>query len=93
MSNLVNFKISSVLNNKSFKISAYTENQLNVLDNKINISNLKKQFLHVRDINFPTFQSSEVTLVIGTNYADFLIYKDFRVGKDREPLAVEILLG
>ena len=93
MSSLVNFKISSVLNNKSFKISAYTENQLNVLDNKINISNLKKQFLHVHDINFPTFQSSEVTLVIGTNYVDFLIQKDFRVGKDREPLAVEILLG
>ena len=55
MSSLVNFEISSVLNNKPRKISAYTVNQLNVPDNKINISNLKKQFPHLRDINIPTF--------------------------------------
>ena len=71
MSTFVNFEISSALNNKSCKISAYTVNQLNIPDNKINVSNLKKQFLHFRDINLRIFQNSEVTLLIGTNYADF----------------------
>ena len=42
MSSLVNFEISSVLNNKSCKISAYKVNQLNIPDNKIKVSNLKK---------------------------------------------------
>ena len=87
MSSLVNFEISSVLNNKFRKISAYTVNQLHVPDNKVNISNLKKQF------NFPTFQNSEVTLLIGTNRGDFLIHKNFRVRKERVPLPVETLLG
>ena len=93
MSSLVNFEISSVLNNKSRKISAYTVNQLNVSDNKINISNLKRQFPHLRSINFPTSRNSEIALLIGTNNADFLIHKDFRVGKEGEPLTVETLLG
>ena len=92
MSSLVNFEILSVLNNKPRKISAYAINQLGVPDNEINISNLKKQFRHLRGINFPTFRNSEVTLLIGTNHADFLIHKDFRVGKEGEPLEVETLL-
>ena len=34
-----------------------------------------------------------VTLLIETNHADFLLHKDFRIGKEGEPLVVETLLG
>ena len=62
MSSLVNSEISPVLNNKSCKISAYTVNQSNVPDKKIYISNLKKQFPYLRDINFSTLRNSPCTL-------------------------------
>lgn len=44
MSGLVNFEISSVVNNKSRKVNAYTVNQLNVPDNKITFLVLKNNF-------------------------------------------------
>lgn len=62
MSSLVNFEISSVLSNK-FRKSVYSVNTLNDPDNKINISNLKTQFLHLRNINFPPFRNTEITLL------------------------------
>ena len=48
---------------------------------------------HQRNINFPPFKNSEVSLVIETNFADFLIHKDFRAGEEGEPLSVETFLG
>ena len=93
-STLVNFDISSICKsyNKS-EIHAFVVEKLNVHPNKFNISELKRRYSHLRNINFPLLSECEVGLLIGTDNTDLLLHREFIQGHDDEPIAVKTCLG
>ena len=49
--------------------------------------------IDIQDIEFPKVKSGKVTVLIGTNQSDLLVHRDYRTGKDDEPVAVKTALG
>ena len=49
----------------------------------------KKKHQHLKDIDFPVLQDSDVTLLIGTYHADVLPHRDLGQGENGEPTAVK----
>ena len=60
---------------------------------KYDANEIKNQYQHLRDIPFCDINDDNVGLLIGTNYADLLIHRDFRVGDPEDPLVVKTVLG
>ena len=50
---------------------------------------MKSKFLHLVDITFPKFKEDKVTLLIGTNYMDLLLHRDYIKGRIGEPIAIK----
>ena len=50
---------------------------------------MKSKFLHLADITFPKFKEDKVTLLIGTNYMDLLLHRDYIKGRIGEPIAIK----
>ena len=46
---------------------------------KYDANEIKNQYQHLRDIPFCDINDDNVGLLIGANYADLLIHRDFRV--------------
>ena len=74
-------------------INAYTASHLDVHTVKYNVNKIKNQYQHLRDIPFCDINDDNVGLLIGANYADLLIHRDFRVGDPGDPTAVKTVLG
>ena len=60
---------------------------------KYNANEIKNRYQHLRDIPFYDINDNNVGLLIGTNYADLLIHRDFRVRDPGDPTAVKTVLG
>ena len=90
----VEFRISSVYNSfQKSDINAFLVDALNIQSNSLKIPSLENDHLYLRDINFPTLNSSNIDLLIGTNNADLLLQRDFRQGETNEPLEIKTCLG
>ena len=60
---------------------------------KYDSSEIKNQYQHLRDIPFCNKNDDNAGLLIGTNYADLLIPRDFGVGNPGDPIAIKTVLG
>ena len=90
---MVSFEIVTDNGNSNMNINAYTASHLDVPTVKYDANEIKNQYQHLRDIPFCDINDDNVGLLIGTNYADLLIHRDFRVGDPEDPLVVKTVLG
>ena len=90
---LVSFEIVTDNGNSNININAYTASHLDLPTVKYDAKEIKNQYQHLRDIPFSGINDDNVGLLIGTNYADLLIHRDFRAGDPRDPIAVKTVLG
>ena len=90
---MVSFEIVTDNGNSNMNINAYTASHLDVPTVKYDANEIKNQYQHLRDIPFCDINDNIVGLLIGTNYADLLIHRDFRVGDPGDPIAVKTVLG
>ena len=54
---------------------------------------IKRKYFHLQHIEFLKVKSDRVTVLIGTNHTDLLVHREYRTGKDGEPVAVKTALG
>ena len=54
---------------------------------------MESKFSHLADITFPEFKEDELTLLIGTNYMDLLLHRDYIKGRIGEPIAIKTVFG
>ena len=54
---------------------------------------MKRKFSHLADVTCPEFKEDEVTLLIGTNYMDFLLHQDYIKERIGEPIAIKTVLA
>ena len=91
---LVSFEIVTDNGNSNININAYTASHLDVPTVKYDANKINNQYQHLRDIPFCDINDDNVgLLLIGTNYADLLIHREFRVGDPGDPIAVKTVLG
>ena len=90
---MVSFEIVTDNGNSNININAYTASHLDVPTVKYNANEIKNQYQHLRDIPFCDISDDNVGLLIGTNYAELRIHRDFRVGDLGDPIAVKTLVG
>ena len=92
-SDTVPFDISSASGPDCTQISAWIVHNLKISFNRYDISEIKKIYPHLKDIDFPILKDSDVTLLKGTDHADLLLHRDFRQGQNGEPAAVKTTLN
>ena len=90
---LVSFEIVTDYGNTNININAYTAFHLDVTTVKHDANEIKNQYQHLKDILFCDINDGNIGLLIGINYSDLLIHRDFRVGDPGDPIAVKTVLG
>ena len=90
---IVSFEIVTDNGNSNMNINAYTASHPDVHTVKYDVNEIKNQYQHLRDIPSYDINDDNVGLLIGANYADLLIHRDFRVGDPGDPIAVKTVLG
>ena len=90
---MVSFEIVTDNGNSNMKINANTASHLDVPTVKYDGNEIKNQYQHLRDIPFCDINDDNVGLLTGTNDADSLIQREFRVGDQGDPIAVKTALG
>ena len=75
------------------KLSVWLVNNLDIPYKKYDTSEIKQKYPQFNGIEFPQLKDLDVTIFIGTDHADFLLHREFRVGRDGEPMAVKTKLG
>ena len=76
---MVSFEIVTDSGNSYININASTASHLDIPIVKYDANEIKNQYQQLRDIPFCNINDDNVELLIGTNYADLLIHRDFRV--------------
>ena len=75
------------------KLSVWLVNNLDIPYKKYDTSEIKQKYPQFNGIEFPQLKDLDVTIFIGTDHADLLLHREFRVGRDGEPMAVKTKLG
>ena len=78
---------------QSFHIKAWVVESLTLPQVQCDVNEMKNKFSHLADIMFPEFKEDEVTLLIGTNYMDLLLYGDYIKGRIGELIAIKTVFG
>ena len=60
---------------------------------KIDIEDLKGSYQHLRDLNLNSTDDSDATILIGADFPQLHLYKDIKIGKDHEAIAIQSTLG
>ena len=92
-SKIVTFDIKLDEPAKSFDIKAWVLESLNLPKVQYDVNEMKSKFSYLADITFPEFKEDEVTLLIGTNFIDLLLHRDYIKGKIGEPIAIKTAFG
>ena len=75
------------------QLSAWSVKDLDIPKINYDMNAIKRKNTHLQDIEFPKVKSDKVTVLISTNHADLLVHREYRTGKDGEPVAVKTALG
>ena len=59
----------------------------------MNVFKLKKDFDHLRDLDLLPLNPGGVSLLVGTDFAQLFLDRDFKSGESHQPFAVKTLLG
>ena len=89
----MSFEIAIDNGNSNININAYTASHLDLPTVKYDTNEIKNQHQHLRNIPLYDINGDNVGLLIGTNYADLLIHRYFRVSDPGDPIAVKTVLG
>ena len=57
----------------------------------MNVFKWKKDFNHLRDLHIPPLNPGGLSLLVGTNFPNLLLHRDFRSGECYEPFTVKTL--
>ena len=55
---------------------------------KIDIEGLKDSYQHLRDLDFTSTDDNDAVILIGADFPQLLLYRDIKIGKDQEPIAI-----
>ena len=92
-SKLVNFSLSSKLHPSKIKFeNVWVVNEHNLMTYK-NKQNFYKKFEHLKDINFDTIRSTDVSLLIGGDMPELHLASEIRKGNKNEPIGIRLSLG
>ena len=92
-SKIVTFNIKLDEPAKSFDIKAWVVESLNLPKVQYDINDMKRKFSHLANITFPEFKEDEVTLLIGTNYTDLLLHRDYSKRRIGTPFVIKTVFG
>ena len=90
---IVSVNASSSAVKDSSKLSVWLVKNLDTPFKRYDTSELKQKYPHLNGIEFPQLKDLNVTILIGRDHADLLLHREFRVGRDGEPMAVKARLG
>ena len=60
---------------------------------KIDIEDLKGSCQHLRDLDLTSIDGNDAAILIGTDFPQLHLYRDIKIGKDDEPIAIQSTLG
>ena len=92
-SKIVTFNVKLDEPAKSFDIKAWVVESLNLPKVQYDVNEMKSKFSHLADITFPEFKEDEVMLLIGTNYMDLRLHRDYIKDKIGEQTAIKTVFG
>ena len=67
-------------------------NNLDIPFKEYDTSELKQKYPHLNRIEFPQLKDLDVTILISKVHTDLLLHREFRAGRDGEPMAVKVKL-
>ena len=73
--------------------NAWVVSELNIKCQPINVSTLKENYDHLRDLDLPPLNLAGVSFLFGTNFPHIILHCDFRSGESHQPFAFKTLLG
>ena len=68
-------------------------NNLDIPFKEYDTSELKQKYPHLNRIEFPQLKDLDVTILISKVHTDLLLHREFRAGRDGEPMAIKTKLG
>ena len=90
----VSFKVSFESYLNFFDIeNAWVVSELNSKFQPINVSKLKKDYDHFRDLDLPSLKPGGVSLLVGTNLPRLILHHNFRSVEFHQPFSDKTLLG
>ena len=90
----VSFKVSSESHLNFIDIeNVLVVSDLDIKCQPMNVFKLKKDFDHLRDLDLPPLNPGGVSLLVGTDFAQLFLDRDFKSGESHQPFAVKTLLG
>ena len=75
------------------KLLAWLVNKLDITFKIHGTSEIRQKYPHLNRIEFPQLKDLDVTILIRTDHADFLLHREFRVERDGEQMAFKTKLG
>ena len=85
-SQLVNFTISSNHHPQKIQITkAWSIPNLSIPHTSYSTQELQKRYQHLQGIDIPSISSSDITVLIGADIPQLLIYEEYKTGKENEP--------
>ena len=93
-SKLVNFSISSASHPSPMRITnAWVVPDLRMNVNKIDLTELKKQYPYLLDVPFQSIETATVSVLIGADHPHIHLYTETRSRCENEPVALSTKLG
>ena len=93
-SKLVLFLVSSPSHPDPFKMNnVWVVDNLKLPKQKINIEGLKGSYQHLCDLDFTSADDNDATILIGADFPQLHLYRDIKIGKGHEPIAIPSTLG
>ena len=90
----VSFKVSPESHPNFVDIeNAWVVSELDIKCQPVNVSKLKKDFDHLRDLELPLLNPEDVSLLVGTNFPHIILHRDHKSGESHQPFAIKKLLG
>ena len=93
-SKLASFSVSSTSHPDPFKMTnVWVVENLKSPKKKIDIEDLKGSYQHLRDLDLTSIDGNDAAILIGTDFPQLHLYRDIKIGKDDEPIAIQSTLG
>ena len=93
-SHLVNFEISSTTHPKKIPLNnIWVVKELNLSLPNLSLKKEIQSYPHLKDINFPKFESSTIDILIGADIPSLHFHHDIKMGKETDPVGILTQLG
>ena len=73
--------------------STWIVENLNLPSNKIDNTEIRNKWLHLKDVNLDFSNTRDISILTGADMPTLHIGQEIRIGKPNEPIAIKTILG